>query len=114
MVGDLYFQTNVGRGGGFLVLHTYIVEDFVTMDDAKDHDVPGGGEEEEGSSSSTVDAVCQSTSKEVDDVTSATSAPAGAIRPIDRGVVHQICSGQVCYDLGGALLIHYWPRLSSL
>lgn len=35
-------------------------------------------------------------SKEVEDVPSATSAPAGAIKPIDRGVVHQICSGQVC------------------
>ena len=38
-------------------------------------------------------------SKEVEDVPSATSAPAGAIKPIDRGVVHQICSGQVCFRM---------------
>ena len=33
--------------------------------------------------------------EEMVDVENATLAPAGTIRPIDRGVVHQICSGQV-------------------
>ena len=63
--------------------------------------------EEESSAVSTADSVCQSTnknlvcqttSKEDEEVTIATSAPAGTIKPIDRGVVHQICSGQVCSD----------------
>ena len=63
---------------------------------------PGGGGAEKESNA---DSVCQTTSQEVEDVTSATSAPAGTIRPIDRGVVHQICSGQVCYDLGAWLAL---------
>ena len=69
--------------------------------------------EEESSAVSTADSVCQSTnknlvgqttSKEDEEVTIATSAPAGTIKPIDRGVVHQICSGQVCFDFGGGNL----------
>ena len=96
MVGDFYFQTTVGWVGGFLVIHTYYkVEYLAIMDEVEGNDGPGGGEEEENNSSSTADEVCQSACKEADDMTSATSAPAGAIRPIDRGVVHQICSGQV-------------------
>ena len=73
------------------------------MDESEDNAetvTPGGGADEESSEMSTTDSDCQSTSKEVEDVASATSAPAGAIRPIDRGVVHQICSGQVCYRSG--------------
>ena len=62
----------------------------------KGNDEPGGEVAEESNSSSTADAVCPSAIKEIDDdVTSATSAPAGTIKAIDRGVVHQICSGQV-------------------
>ena len=77
-----------------------MVEEFEGMDEAEDNSetafvAPGGGEKEESSERSTTDSVCQSTRREVEDVASATSAPAGAIRPIDRGVVHQICSGQV-------------------
>ena len=67
-------------------------KEFAGMDESEDNAetvAHGGGEAEESS-------VGQSTSKEAEDVASATSAPAGAIRPIDRGVVHQICSGQVC------------------
>ena len=63
------------------------------MDEAEDH--AETGEEEE----SVADSVCQSSNQNVEGVASATSAPAGAIRPIDRGVVHQICSGQVCFRL---------------
>ena len=72
------------------------MEDSAIMDEAKGNHEPGGEvAEKSNSSSSRADAVFQSASNEVEDMTSATSAPAGAIRPIDRGVVHQICSGQV-------------------
>ena len=91
------FRPYVGWVGGFLVVDTYyIVEDSAIMDEAKGNHEPGGEvAEKSNSSSSRADAVFQSASNEVEDMTSATSAPAGAIRPIDRGVVHQICSGQV-------------------
>ena len=71
-------------------------KELAGMDESEDNAetvAHGGGADEESS-------VGQSTSKEAEDVASATSAPAGAIRPIDRGVVHQICSGQVCYRSG--------------
>ena len=83
-----------------------MVDEFAGMDEAEDNAepalvAPGGEEKEESSAMLNADPVCQGTSKDVEDVVSATSAPAGAIRPIDRGVVHQICSGQVCFRLGG-------------
>ena len=96
-----------------------MVDEFAGMNEAEDNAepalvAPGGEEKEESSAMLNADPVCQGTSKDVEDVVSATSAPAGAIRPIGRGVVHQICSGQVCYDLGDTLLIYYWLRSCSL
>jgi len=47
-------------------------------------------------------STCQGV-EEMVDAENSTLAPAGTIRPIDRGVVHQICSGQVVLTLATAV-----------